>query len=97
MARYLVKTKITSSDPENARFRAYKPGSEAARIISEYYDDGRAIKTKQIVTSKSKTVWHSFTDQATYQEIRSRLDALGDYRRSDVTIQIVSEGDENDS
>ena len=96
MPRYLVKTKITSSDPANTSFRVYK-NAQASKILLEYYDDGRAVKTKQIKTSKSKTVWHSFTDKATYQEIRSRLDAIGDYKRNDITIEIVSEGDEDDS
>ena len=94
MARYIVRTKITSSDPTNTTFRAFQDDN-AISIMQEYYADERAIVTDETTTLEHRIIEHSFTDEATYQEIRSRLNALGDYRRNDVTIEIVSEGNED--
>ncbi len=91
MARYHIRVKITSTDPTNTNFQSFE-NDEAISIIREFYADGRIILTEDTINSDHRIVENSFTDLDTYLDLRSQLDVLGNYKRSDVTVQVLSEG-----
>jgi len=94
MARYIIRAKITSSDPANTTFQAFED-PVAISIIQEFFADNRAITTDEIITADYRIIEISYTDHATYLELRSRLDALGNYKKNDVTVEVLSEGNED--
>ena len=91
MQRYIIRVKIRSLDPTNTTFQVFE-NTDAISIIQEFYADGRIILTEDTINSDHRIIENSYTDLDTYLELRSLLDDLGNYKRSDVTVEILSEG-----
>ena len=90
MARYVVKTKITSSDPTNLSYVTYKD-QKARDIIFEYINGGQLTVLQDVIETDHRIVWHSFDSKEIFLEMKERLNALGDYHRDDVTVEIFSQ------
>jgi hypothetical protein len=89
--RYIVKTKITSDDSNNTGFKVFA-NKAASIIMSEYYTSGKVHVLQDVIESDHRIIWHSFESQEIYAEIREKLNDLGNYYNSGITVEILGEG-----
>lgn len=91
MSRYVVKGRLTSTDPTNTSFRV-TDNLEAKTIFEEYLSSGRMTILQDVIEEDQRILWLSYENIDALQEVRSKLNALGGYLRSDITWEILSEG-----
>ena len=91
MARYVVKGRLTSTDSENISFIA-TDNVEAQEIFFDYLNSGKMAVLQDVIEEDQRILWLSYENVDALNEVRSKLDALGDYLRPDITWEILSEG-----
>ena len=91
MSRYVVKGRLTSTDPTNTSFDA-TDSLKAKTIFREYFSSGKMTILQDVIEEDQRILWLSYENIDVLNELRSELNALNEYLRSDITWEILSEG-----
>jgi len=91
MGRYVVKGRLTSTDPTNTSFDA-TDSLKAKTIFREYFSSGKMTILQDVIEEDQRILWLSYENIDVLNELRSELNALNGYLRSDITWEILSEG-----
>ena len=90
MSRYIVTSKVTGDPTTNPKLSTFSNG-QATTILGEYVAAGKLEVLSDTISGNERTISLAFKNKTTCTEVRSKLKALGDFRRADVNWEILSE------
>ena len=91
MEKYIVEIKITSADASNTSFYVIN-SEEAIGIFQKHKDNGNVEILEDTVHSDHRIIKQAFLSESVYNEVKTELENLGNYKKNDVSIEILSQG-----
>ena len=88
------RSKYTGDPTTNPKLSTFSNG-QATTILGEYVAAGKLEVLFDTISGNERTISLAFKNKTTRTEVRSKLKALGDFRRTDVNWEILSEGFES--